>query len=232
MCGRITLASKVSALHDLIDFDLDLMPGELSSRFNIAPTQPVLAFRMSPDHAKPVPALLQWGLVPFWADDVKIGSRMINARSETVVEKPAFRAALKYRRCLIPIDGFYEWHKAAESRTKTPYFIHRPDRRPFALAGLWESWNKDGTGPLETCTILTTHANAMMGMLHDRMPVIVQARDFDRWLKTDPKEAAGLQDLFEPAPDDFLQAWPVSTAVNSPAHQGPELAEPVGDDRL
>lgn len=227
MCGRITLASKVSALHDLIDFDLDLMPDDPPARFNIAPTQPVLAFRMQAEHARPVPAQLQWGLVPFWADDVKIGSRMINARSETVVEKPAFRAALKYRRCLIPIDGFYEWHKAAESRTKTPYFIHRHDRRPFALAGLWESWNKDGTGPLETCTILTTHANAMMGMLHDRMPVIVQPRDFDRWLRTDPKEAAGLTDLFEPAPDDFLEAWPVSTAVNSPAHQGPQLAEPL-----
>lgn len=227
MCGRITLASKVSALHDLIDFDFELMPDDPPARFNIAPTQPVLAFRMQADNARPVPALLQWGLVPFWADDVKIGSRMINARSETVAEKPAFRAALKYRRCLIPIDGFYEWQTSAESRLKTPFWIHRPDRRPFALAGLWETWDKGGQGPLETCTILTTHANGMMGRLHDRMPVIIPPSDFERWLKTDPSEAGGLKDLFAPAPDNYLEAWPVGRAVNSPAQQGPQLAEPV-----
>jgi putative SOS response-associated peptidase YedK len=227
MCGRFTLASKVSDLRELIDFIDEALPDELPPRYNIAPTQQVLAFRAEKDHHKPLPALLQWGLVPFWADDVKIGSRMINARSETVVEKPAFRAALKYRRCLIPVDGFYEWHKATESKTKTPYWIHRPDRKPFAFAGLWESWNKDGSGPLETCTILTTQANAMMGLLHDRMPVIVESRDFDRWLHTDAKQAAQLTDLFKPAPDDFLEAWPVSTAVNSPAIDNLDLIKPV-----
>lgn len=229
MCGRITLASKVSDLRDLIDFEEGTMPAELEARYNIAPTQPVLAFRHDKDHTRPVPAFFQWGLVPFWADDVKIGSRMINARSETVVEKPAFRAAFKYRRCIIPVDGFYEWHKSAESRTKTPYWIHRRDRKPFALAGLWETWDKSGAGPLETCTILTTHANAMMGMLHDRMPVILEERDFDQWLNTEPKDSARLQELFHPAPDDYLEAWPVSTAVNSPAHQGETLIEPTGE---
>lgn len=228
MCGRFTLASQVSELRDLIDFVDDALPDELQARFNIAPTQPVLVFRAEKEHERPLPAMLQWGLVPFWADDPKIGSRMINARSETVVEKPAFRAALKYRRCIIPVDGFYEWHKAAESNGKTPYWIHRHDRKPFAFAGLWESWNKDGSGPLETCTILTTQANAMMSLLHDRMPVILQRRDFDRWLHADPKQAAGLTDLFHPAPDDFLEAWPVSKAVNSPGSDYPGLIDEVG----
>ena len=227
MCGRFTLASKVSDLRQLIDFVDEALPDDMPARYNIAPTQPVLAFRAEKDHHKPLPAIFRWGLVPFWADDVKIGSRMINARSETVVEKPAFRAALKYRRCLIPVDGFYEWHKVAESRTKTPYWIHRPDRKPFVFAGLWESWNKDGSGPRETCTILTTHANAMMGMLHDRMPVIIEPKDFDRWLNTEAKESAGLTDLFHPAPDDYLEAWPVSTAVNSPAVDNPQLINPL-----
>ncbi|MFM7131464.1 MAG: SOS response-associated peptidase, partial [bacterium] len=141
--------------------------------------------------------------------------------------KPAFRAALKYRRCIISADGLFEWQKSVESNAKTPYWIHRHNRKPFALAGLWESWNKDGSGPLETCTILTTHANAMMSMLHDRMPVILEPKDFDRWLNTPPEQARELTSLFHPAPDDYLEAWPVSKAVNSPANQGPELIEPA-----
>lgn len=232
MCGRYTLASKVSDLRELIDFHDDALPDDFAARFNIAPTQDVLILRHEKDHHKPMPVMVRWGLVPFWADDLKIGNRMINARSETVVEKPAFRAALKYRRCLIPADGFYEWHRSVDSKTKTPYWIHRPDRKPFAIAGLWESWNKSGAGPVETCTILTTGPNALMGMIHDRMPVIVQQRDFDRWLNASPEEAASLADLLVPAPDDFLEAWPVSTKVNSPAIDRPDLVEPIGESRL
>ncbi len=232
MCGRYTLASKVSDLRDLIDFHDDALPDDFVARFNIAPTQDVLILRREKDHHRPMPVMVRWGLVPFWSDDPKIGSRMINARSETVVEKPAFRAALKYRRCLIPADGFYEWHRSVDSKTKTPYWIHRPDRKPFAIAGLWESWNKSGTGPLETCTILTTGPNALMGMIHDRMPVILQPRDFDRWLSTPPEDAPSLADLLAPAPDDFLEAWPVSTKVNSPATDRPDLIDPIGESRL
>ena len=227
MCGRFTLASKVTDLLDLIDFADNALPNGLAARYNIAPTQPVLAIRAEKDFAKPLPLMLGWGLVPFWADDPKIGSRMINARSESVVEKPAFRAALKYRRCIIPADGFFEWHKSVESNAKTPYWIHRHNRKPFAMAGLWESWNKDGSGPLETCTILTTSANAMMSMLHDRMPVILEPKDFDRWLHTPPEAARELTNLFHPASDDYLEAWPVSKAVNSPGNQGENLIEPV-----
>lgn len=229
MCGRYTLASKVSDLRELIDFESEFVPDDFGPRFNIAPTQDVLILRKDKDHLRPVPVMVRWGLVPFWADDPKIGNRMINARSETVVEKPAFRAALKYRRCLIPADGFYEWHRSVDSKTKTPYWIHRPDRKPFAIAGLWESWNKSGAGPLDTCTILTTGPNALMGMIHDRMPVILQPRDFARWLETPPENAAQLADLFVPAPDDLLEAWPVSTRVNSPATDRPELIEPAGN---
>ncbi len=227
MCGRFTLASKVSDLLELIDFADDALPNGVAARYNIAPTQPVLAIRAEKDFARPLPVMLGWGLVPFWADDPKIGSRMINARSESVVEKPAFRAALKYRRCIIPADGFFEWHKSVESNAKTPYWIHRHNRKPFALAGLWESWNKDGSGPLETCTILTTSANAMMSMLHDRMPVILEPKDFDRWLHTPPEASRELTSLFHPAPDDYLEAWPVSKAVNSPGNQGENLIEPT-----
>lgn len=229
MCGRYTLASKVADLRDLIDYVDDALPDELVPRYNIAPTQDVLIFRKDADHSRPLPALVRWGLVPFWADDLKIGNRMINARSETVVDKPAFRAALKYRRCLIPVSGFYEWHRAAEHKTKTPYLIRRPDQKPFAFAGLWESWNKTGAGPVETCTILTTGPNALMSKIHDRMPVIIQQADFDRWLDSPPAKASSLVDLFGPAPDDFLEAWPVSTKVNSPAIDDRSLIVPVGE---
>ena len=227
MCGRFTLASKVSELHELIDFDPENMPAELSARFNIAPTQQILAFRTDKNSLHPVPASLKWGLVPFWAEDTKIGSRMINARSETVAEKPSFRAAFKYRRCIIPVDGFYEWRKLSDTGTKIPWWIHRPARKPFALAGLWESWDKDGTGPLETCTILTTHANSFMEMLHDRMPVIIEKENIPKWLHTPPEQASELTQLFEPVPDDFLEAWPVSTRVNSPSAETPELIVPL-----
>jgi len=229
MCGRYTLASKVTDLLELIDFAEDAMPDNFGPRYNIAPTQQILIVRKDKDHHQAMPAMARWGLVPFWAVDPKIGSRMINARSESVLEKPAFRAATKYRRCLIPADGFYEWHRSVDSKTKTPYWIHKPDRKPFAFAGLWESWNKSGAGPLETCTILTTGPNALMGMIHDRMPVIIQPNDFDRWLNTPPEQAASLADLFVPAPDDLLEAWPVSTRVNSPAADRPDMIEPISE---
>ncbi len=230
MCGRITLASKVSDLLDLIDFDIEFLNAGIPSRFNIAPTQPVLAIRADPDHPRPIPVLLRWGLVPFWADDIKIGSRMINARSETVAEKPSFRAAFKYRRCIIPIDGFYEWHQSPGSKIRQPYWIHRPERQPMALAGLWESWDKDGSGPLETCTILTTTANRLMSQLHERMPVILDETGIREWLNTAPPDSSQLQSLLKPAYDGLLKARPVSNQVNSPLNDGPELIHATGPE--
>lgn len=229
MCGRFTLASQVSDLRELINFAPETMPGELPLRFNIAPTQPVLAFRSDVNSLNPVPALFQWGLVPFWAKDITIGPKLINARSETVNEKPSFRAAFKYRRCIIPVDGFYEWRKASDTGKKIPWWIHRPDRKPFALAGLWESWDKDGSGPLETCTILTTHANAFLEMLHERMPVIIEPENIQKWLYTSSADTWPLYSLFNPVPDDFLKAWPVSTRVNSPLVDDPELITPLAE---
>jgi putative SOS response-associated peptidase YedK len=166
--------------------------------------------------------------VPFWAKDPKIGNRMINARGETVAAKPAFRAALRKRRCLIVADGFYEWQKLAGG--KQPWFIAQASGEPFAMAGLWESWRPaEDAAPLETCTIITTAANDMMRPLHDRMPAILDGAAVERWL--DPAaEPASLEPLLAPAPDGLLHAVPVSRRVNSPANDDPGLIERVAID--
>jgi putative SOS response-associated peptidase YedK len=200
-------------------FGLNSAP-DLLPRYNIAPTQSVLAIRAD-EQAGREAQTLRWGLVPFWAKDLAIGSRMINARGETVSEKPAFRQAFRRRRCLIPADGFYEWQKVPGG--KQPWFISRRDDIPLAFAGLWERWDKRGTeDPVETCTIVTTAANATLAPLHDRMPVILGPQDWDSWLGANtPPEA--LVDLLRPAADDLLGARPVSRRVNSPGNDGPEL---------
>ncbi len=231
MCGRFTLAVSPQAVAEAIGLFDGLAP-ELPPRFNIAPTQFVLALRQTDPTAKPVYVPLRWGLIPSWAEDMKIAHRLINARAEGIAEKPSFRAAFKRRRCLIVIDGFYEWRTpaAAASATtkkspKQPFHIHRPDRRPFAFAGLWEHWAK-GDAPLETCTIITTNANNVMKPLHDRMPVILDARDFARWLAPEPQDPALLLELLKPCPDEWLTCEPVSTVVNNPRHEGPECLQP------
>ena len=172
-------------------------------------------------------ALLHWGLVPFWAKESSIGARMINARAETVAEKPAFRAAFRHRRCLIPADGFYEWKKAADGG-KQPYLIRRRDRAPFTFAGLWESWQEKQSGAeLESCSIVTTDANATLAPIHHRMPVILDERGWQDWLAPGSEWGAALQALLRPAPDELLEAFPVDRAVNKVANDGPELLEPV-----
>ena len=217
MCGRFALYTPQEAVVRL--FGLNSAP-DLLPRYNIAPTQSVLAIRAD-EQAGREAQTLRWGLVPFWAKDLAIGSRMINARGETVSEKPAFRQAFRRRRCLIPADGFYEWQKVPGG--KQPWFISRRDDIPLAFAGLWERWDKRGTeDPVETCTIVTTAANATLAPLHDRMPVILGPQDWDSWLGANtPPEA--LVDLLRPAADDLLGARPVSRRVNSPANDGPEL---------
>lgn len=169
---------------------------------------------------------MRWGLIPSWADDPAIGNRLINARSETAAEKPSFRSAIKQRRCLVPVDGFYEW-QATGKKTKQPHLIRLKDGQPFALAGLWERWTAPDGELVESFTILTTDANAMMQPIHDRMPVILSREDYDRWLDagTPLEEIKGLLRQF---PADQMENFPVSTVVNNPRNEVPECVQPMG----
>ncbi len=220
MCARYTLRTRRVQLEALFGhLDADLQP-----RFNIAPSQPVLAYR--PDaEGKPHGAMLRWGLIPSWAQDEKISHKLINARSETIAEKPSFRSAVKHRRrCLLPADGFYEWRTIGKK--KQPLHITRPDGEPFAFAGLWETW--DGpAGEVESCTILTTAANPFMAGLHDRMPVIFTGADeFERWLNDEV-----IDDLLRPLPDGMLAMREVNDIVNNPRHEDPRCVEPPAGER-
>ena len=198
--------------------ELTALPA-LQPRYNIAPTQPVLAVRTLSTHRGRQGALLRWGLIPSWAKDAGIGARMINARSETLSSKPSFRSALRGRRCLIPADGFYEWQTRGKS--KQPYYIKRQDGWVFAFAGLWELWeNPEGT-PVESCTIITTEPNEVVKPLHDRMPVILSPADYDLWLDPAVTEPERVQPLLRACPAAELAAHPVSTHVNSPGHDSP-----------
>ena len=219
MCGRYTLASPTERLAE--EFGVDASSIELAPNYNVAPTQTVAAVLEEGGHRRL--EVLRWGLIPPWADDPGIGSRMINARSETAPGKPSFRRAFRERRCLIPADGFYEWQRT--NGAKQPYYIHMEDGRPFAFAGLWESWSK-GEGEIRTCTILTTGANALVGEVHDRMPVILAHDAYDVWL--DPaSERDELTGLLAPYPVDEMEAYPVSRFVNSPSNNDPRCIEPA-----
>jgi putative SOS response-associated peptidase YedK len=230
MCGRFTLTDPDADL--AVQFNLPGVP-EMSPRYNIAPTQPVAAVRVQAATAQREMVLLRWGLIPFWAKDLKIGARMINARSETVAEKPAFRAAFRERRCLVVADGFYEWQK--QNGTKQPYFIRLQDTHPFAFAGLWEHWKGPDDTIVESCTLLTTQPNELLKPIHNRMPVILHPRDYDLWLDHEVQKAALLQHLFHPYPAGQMDAYPVSRWVNSPANDDPSCIQPLsqtGDQRL
>jgi putative SOS response-associated peptidase YedK len=220
MCGRYTLASPTERLAE--EFGFDGTSVELAPNYNVAPTQGVAAVLEEGGQRRL--EVLRWGLIPPWADDPGIGSRMINARSETAPGKPSFRRAFRERRCLIPADGFYEWQRT--NGAKQPYYIHMEDGRPFAFAGLWESWSKGGEGEVRTCTILTTGANALVGEVHDRMPVILAHDAYDVWL--DPaSERDELTGLLAPYPGDEMEAYPVSRFVNSPSNNDPRCIEPA-----
>jgi putative SOS response-associated peptidase YedK len=167
---------------------------------------------------------MRWGLIPSWADDPKIGYKLINARAETVAGKPAFRNAFRQRHCLIPADGFYEWH-AAGTKAKQPWHIRRKDGRPFAFAGLWEHWNAPESPPVESCTIITTDANEVVRPIHDRMPVILDPADYAAWL--DPRDPTIAQELLRPCPAEVMTAFPVSSMVNNPKNEDPRCLEAV-----
>lgn len=222
MCGRYTLTSPGESVSAL--FDLQEIP-QIPLRFNIAPTQETAVVRVPEAGAERELAFLRWGLIPYWAKEASIGNRMINARSESVAEKPAYRWSFRKQRCLVATDGFFEWKK--EGKAKQPYLIRRKDRQPFAFAGLWARWKDPENGPLDTFTILTTDANEHIRTLHDRMPVILPRESFDLWLDPKVEDAARLQPLLVPLAADDLELVPVSKAVNSPANDSPTCIQPL-----
>jgi putative SOS response-associated peptidase YedK len=219
MCGRFAFYSPSEAAAALFGVTDSIA---VEPRFNIAPTQYVAAIRNTEADTREL-VMLRWGLVPFWAKDPAIGNRMINARAETVAEKPSYRAAYRHRRCLVLADGFYEWRKQEDG--KTPYYISRASGAAFAFAALWESWqSKDSDESLQSTTLITTAANEYMAGLHHRMPIVLEPTTANKWL-------AGDNDLIEhvSAHSPELQAWPVDRRVNNARNEGEELLTAVGD---
>lgn len=225
MCGRFALFSAATLLEAQFEAAFDAEAP--APRYNIAPGSPLLAVRMGPTGERTF-VRLHWGLIPSWAKDRKIGFHTINARAETVAEKPAFRAAFRRRRCLIPADGFYEWSPTPNG--KQPYFIGRVDRQPLAFAGLWEAWTDPVSGALlESATLLVTEANARVSPIHDRMPVILVPTDYSVWLDPTLNQPEPLQALLEPCDPALLCAYPVARRVNAATQEGPALIEPLGE---
>jgi putative SOS response-associated peptidase YedK len=222
MCGRFTLTVDPADLKQ--EFSEFTFPSQFAPRFNIAPSQPVLAI---PNDDKNEADFFVWGLIPMGAKDPAIGNRLINARGETLEEKPAFRGSLKYKRCLILADGFYEWKSIPGRKAKTPFFVHLKDRKPFAFAGLWDSWNSPDGSLIKTCTIITTEPNDLMAIIHNRMPVILHPRDYAKWLDPSPQTPDQLKPLIKPFPAEAMDAYPVSALVNKPSNDTPELVVPV-----
>lgn len=218
MCGRFAFYSPRQAVQDTFGVSL---PFEVVPRYNVAPTQPVVALRAAAGGAIEG-VQLRWGLVPFWARDPGIGNRLINARAETLGGKPAFRDALRRRRCAVLASGFYEWRRDTTGRT--PFYIAAADGRPLAFAGLWERWER-GEAPLETCTLVTTEANGAMRALHERMPVILAPQAVAAWLAPG-QPLPTLAALLRPAPEDLLTWHEVGRAENNPAHDGADLIRP------
>jgi putative SOS response-associated peptidase YedK len=219
MCGRFALRTPPHLLAK--QFQLDDVP-DLQPRYNIAPTQDVAVVRINPGTEKRELSLLRWGLIPFWAEDPKIGYSTINARAETVATKPSFREAFKKRRCLVVADGFYEWQKT--DGQKQPYLIHLRDGSPFAFAGLWERWRK-GEQAIESCSIIVTEPNAVLEPIHDRMPVILSPNAYGLWLDPDVEDGTRLQSLLRPYPADEMEAYPISTLVNNPRNDVEQCVE-------
>ncbi|MCX6521528.1 MAG: SOS response-associated peptidase [Actinobacteria bacterium] len=244
MCGRFVSSNTPDRIASYFGASFDTDPDAtaatgvpplepirpLRENYNVAPTNDIYAV-VADAHAHPVVRAFHWGLVPSWAKDVKIGSKMINARAETLAEKPAFKSLFRSKRVIVPMDGFYEWKVVPGQKTKQPYFIHRRDGEPLAVAGLWAAWRDKAAGPdapwLHSCTVITTSANATMAPVHDRMPVLLPPAVWPQWLDPDQHDLEALSALLVPAPDDLLVMHPVSTAVNNVRNKGPELIEMI-----
>ena len=221
MCGRYSL---ISDLQDLArQFEFDGTDFEHSPRYNVAPTQSVLTVTNRGERRA---ECMRWGLIPSWAKDPSIGNRMINARGETVAQKPSFRNALQRRRCLVLADGFYEWQKVGKG--KRPVRILLKSGEPFAFAGLWETWRNPQDETVRSCTIVTTQANELLRPIHERMPVILPRELEEFWLDGDVTDSAALTDILVPYPDDAMDYYEVSPLVNKATNDGPDLVIPVG----
>lgn len=221
MCGRFTLTADAETLQNT--FDLDTVPQDLGARYNIAPTQPV-AVVLNQDGSRQLDAF-HWGLIPFWTKDTSKSKPMINARSETVAEKPSFKRPFRNQRCLVLADGFYEWQKTPQG--KAPTYIHLADNRPFAFAGLWDRWQKGEEDPIYSCTIITTTPNSLMEAIHNRMPVILTPEAIDIWLDSSQQNPEVLLPLLKPYPADQMKAYAVSRLVNAPVNDRPECILPA-----
>jgi putative SOS response-associated peptidase YedK len=222
MCGRYSLTTPAEGVRRVFGF---LEQPNLEPRYNIAPTQEVAALRLGEDGERHF-VRLKWGLIPGWAKDLSIGARMINARAESVADKPAFRSAFRKRRCLVLADGFYEWQKR-ETGPKQPFRIALADGAPFGFAGLWESWTDRGSGEtVESCTIVTTGANELLAPIHHRMPVILAPGDVAAWLDAAASPEAA-QALLRPCTAGVLVAYPISTRVNKVANDDPGVIAPL-----
>ncbi len=221
MCGRFTLSTDLAHLQ--LAFQIDQIKAEPTPSFNVAPTHAVsvLVQRQGSNTLE----MMHWGLIPVWAKDPQIGSKMINARVETVAEKPSFKRLLKNQRCLILADGFYEWRE--DSGKKSPMFIRLRSQEPFGFAGLFDMWKSPEGETVTSCTIITTAANELMRPFHHRMPIILPKSVHAKWLDPALQDSADLLPLLQPYPAEEMEAYPVSTRVNSPSHNSPECIEPV-----
>jgi putative SOS response-associated peptidase YedK len=222
MCGRFTLTADPNDLREA--FPWVNIPEGVGPRYNIAPSQPVAVI---PNDGKNQLDFFLWGLIPSWAKDPAIGNRMINARAETLSEKPSFRTAFRRRRCLIPASGFFEWKQEPGRKAKTPMYIRLKSGKPFALAGLWERWDAPDGSTIFSCTIVTTQPNELMQVIHNRMPVILPSQAYSLWLDPAEPPASKLSELLLPYPAREMTAFPVSTMVNSPANDLPACIESV-----
>lgn len=219
MCGRFTLTENIIQLQAFFQFDNDI---EAAPRYNIAPGQQILT--VVSNGKERIGRTMKWGLVPFWAQDEKIGYKLINARGETIDTKPSFKHAFQRRRCLILADGFYEWKKLEDR--KQPYRFTMKDKKPFAFAGIWETWAKGGE-PVVTCTIITTSPNEVTADVHDRMPVILPEHTYDAWLDPSFQQVDKLKELLKPYPAEAMEKYEVSTLVNSARNESRELIAPL-----
>ena len=223
MCGRFTLTANPADLQEAF-YWVDFGNADLTPRYNIAPTQGIPVVTNEGSHKLD---FFTWGLVPFWAKDPSIGSRMINARAETLAEKPSFKNAFKRRRCLILADGFYEWQKLPGEKSKTPMFIHLKDGKPFAFAGLWEEWHSPDGSQILSATIITTSPNKLVAPIHNRMPVILAESAYEQWLAPGEADTQNLSRYLIPYPAEAMETYAVSRLVNSPQNDQPSLIQPA-----
>lgn len=223
MCGRFTLVTEPERLKQVFDIS-DIGNYQLEPQYNIAPTQMVATVLHNCETEKRDFQLLRWGLIPSWAKDYKIGARMINARAETLAEKPSFRSAFKRRRCLVLADGFYEWEKLETK--KQPYYFQLQDKQPFAFAGLWEEWHSPEDEKIASCTIITTDANELLQPIHNRMPVILPSSDYEKWLDPKLQKTELLQEMLQPYKHENMMMTAVSIRVNNPYNNSPQCIKP------